>query len=89
MRYPQLLRSLLSEIPTLIGSYELDSDTPFNYTVDDYTPPLFVSRVCMRHNGLGLPCKGCTRNNVFHLEQNGHSYKAICKDCITVVVKAT
>ena len=78
--------SLLSEIPTLIGSYELDSDTPFNYTGDDYTPPLFISRVCMRHNGLGLPCKGCTRNNVFHLEQNGHRYKAICKDCITVVI---
>lgn len=80
---------LLSEIPSLIGSYELDNDTPFNYTGEDYAPPLFISRVCMRHNGLSLSCKGCTRNNVFHLEQNEHKYKAICKDCTTVVVKAT
>ncbi len=79
---------ILSEIPALVGSYELDNDTPFNYTGSDYIPPLFISRVCMRHNGLGLPCKGCSRNNVFHLEQNGHRYKAICKDCTTVVIKA-
>ena len=63
----------------------------FNFlrnTGDDYTPPLFISRVCMRHNGLGLTCKGCSKNNVFNLEQNGHRYKAICKDCTTVVIKA-
>lgn len=77
--------SLKAEVPTLIGSYELDDDTPFNYTGSDYTPPIFISRVCLRHNGLGMDCKGCTRNNTFHLEQNGHQYKAICRNCTTVV----
>ena len=77
--------SLKKEIPSLIGSYEPDRSTPFTYTGEDYTPPLFISRVCMRHNGLGLPCKGCSRDNTFRLEQNGKRYKAVCKDCITVV----
>ena len=78
---------LKAELPGLEGSYELDSDTPFNYTGDDYTPPLFISRVCMRHNSLGLPCKGCSRDNTFHLEQNGKHYKAWCTNCITVMTK--
>ncbi|MBP5552641.1 MAG: hypothetical protein J6X41_04595 [Spirochaetales bacterium] len=77
-----LLKTML---PNLMGSYELDRDTPFDYTGDDYTPALFISRVCLRHNGLNLPCKGCSRDNVFHLEQNGKHYKAICRNCITVV----
>ena len=76
---------LKAQLPTLMGSYELDRDTPFDYTGDDYTPALFISRVCHRHNGLNLPCKGCSRDNVFHLEQNGKHYKAICRNCITVV----
>ena len=78
---------LKEELPNLSASYELDRDTPFNYTGDDYTPPLFISRVCMRHNSLGLPCKGCSRDNTFHMEQNGKHYKAWCVDCITVVTK--
>ena len=77
---------LLDEVPSLIGSYELDEDTPFNYTGKDYVPPLFVSRVCLRHNGLDLPCKGCSKDNTFHLEQNGKHYKAICRNCITVLL---
>ena len=79
--------SLKEQLPTLIGSYELDDDTPFNYTGSDYTPPVFISRVCLRHNGLGMDCKNCSRNNIFHLEQNGNHYKAICRNCTTVVVK--
>ena len=78
---------LREEIPSLIGSYELDRDTPFNYTGDTYTPPLFISRVCMRHNSLGLPCKGCSRDNTYHLQQNGKHYKATCRNCMTVVTK--
>ena len=74
-------------VPNLIGSYELDRDTVFDYTGDDYTPPLFISRVCLRHHGLNLPCKGCSRSNVFHLEQNNRHYKATCRNCITVVTK--
>ena len=79
--------SLKSQLPNLIGSYEPDRDTVFNYTGDDYTPPVFISRVCLRHNGLNLPCNGCNRNNTFHLQQNGKHYKAICRNCITVVTK--
>ena len=79
--------SLKEELPNLIGSYELDDDTPFNYTGSDYEPPVFISRVCLRHNGLGMDCKNCTRNNIFHLQQNGNSYEAICRNCITVVVR--
>ena len=78
---------LRSELPGIIGSYELGADTPFNYTGDGYTPPLFISRVCMRHNSLGLPCKGCSRDNTYHLQQNGRHYKAVCRDCLTVVTK--
>ncbi len=78
---------LKARLPKLAGSYELDKDTPFDYTGDDYTPPLFISRVCLRHHGLNLPCKGCSRNNVFHLEQNNRHYKATCRNCITVVTK--
>jgi len=84
----EAFRSLKAELPNLIGSYELDKDTPFNYVGDDYTPPLFISRVCMRHHGLGLPCSGCSRDNTYHLEQNGHSYQALCRDCITIVTRS-
>ena len=83
----QAFEELKAELPGIIGSYELDRDTPFNYTGDTYTPPLFISRVCMRHNSLGLPCKGCSRDNTYHLEQNGKHYKAVCRNCMTVVTK--
>lgn len=79
--------SLKTCLPNLIGSYELDRATIFNYTGDDYTPPLFISRVCLRHNGLDLPCRGCSRDNTFHLVQNGNHYKALCRNCITIVTK--
>ena len=79
--------SLKAELPSLVGSYELDRNTPFNYVGDDFVPPIFISRVCLRHSGLDLPCKGCSRNNTFHLEQNGKRYRATCINCITVVTK--
>ena len=79
--------SLKEELANLIGSYELDRNTTFNYVGDDYTPPLFISRVCLRHNGLNLPCKGCSRNNTFHLEQSGKKYKVICRNCMTIVIR--
>ena len=81
-------RSLLDELPCLSGSYELDSDTSFTYVGDDYTPPVFISRVCLRHHGLGMDCRQCSRDNTFHLEQNGHHYQARCKDCMTVVTRS-
>lgn len=77
--------SLKELLPNLIGSYELDRQTFFNYTGDDYIPPLFISRVCLRHNGLNLPCRGCSKDNTFRLSQNGKHYKAVCRNCITIV----
>lgn len=79
--------SLKSELPNLIGAYELERDTSFNYTGDDFSPPLFISRVCMKHNSLGLPCEGCSGDSVYSLYQNGNKYRAVCKNCITVVTR--
>lgn len=79
--------SLKVQIPTLIGSYELDPATPFTYVGSDFKAPLFVSRVCLRHHGLGFPCSGCTQNNTYHLEQNGHPYLALCQNCTTLIIK--
>ncbi len=75
--------ALKEELPSLVGSYERtwgNVDAAFKL-------PLFISRVCMRHNGLDLPCKGCTRNNTYHLAQNEKRYKVICKDCITLMIE--
>ncbi len=47
--------------------------------------PHFISRVCLRHSSLGLPCKGCTRDNTYTLSQNGKTFTAHCKNCITSV----
>ncbi len=47
--------------------------------------PLFTSRVCYRHNALGKPCSGCSKNNSYSISQNGKKYRVICKDCITTV----
>lgn len=47
--------------------------------------PLFISRVCFRHNSLGLPCKGCSRNNTYTLHQNGKTFTVECRNCITKV----
>lgn len=49
--------------------------------------PLFISRVCYRHNALGKPCKGCSRNNSYSISQNGRNYTVICKNCITTVLE--
>ena len=78
-------QSLKEEIPSLIGSYELSQDTGFSYVGDSFRWPLFTSRVCFRRHSLGLPCKGCTRDNSFYLKQNDRSYIVSCKNCITVL----
>ena len=77
---------LKQELPNLIGSYELDSETSFTWTGSSFKPPMFVSRVCLRRHGLGLNCSSCSKNNEYHLEQNGKHYRAICKDCISIVL---
>ena len=59
---------------------------PFTPTiVKDFTPPLFIARACYRHDGLGLDCKGCTRDHHYVAEQNGILHDVYVKDCNTVV----
>ncbi|MCR5761407.1 MAG: U32 family peptidase [Sphaerochaetaceae bacterium] len=70
-----LLKSLL---PSLTGCVKTDPGTL----------PLFISRVCFRHHALKKDCKNCSRNNTYHISQNGNNYKVTCKDCITYVERS-
>ena len=86
---------LKKEVPSLIGGYlwvERDSyeePWPFKPTIaSDYDLPLFISRSCYRHDGLGLDCRGCTRHHAFRAEQNGREYIIFVDDCCTIVCKA-
>jgi U32 family peptidase len=75
--------ALKEELPNLVGSYEKSQGN-----VDEaFKVPLFISRVCLRHHGLGQSCKGCTKNNNFHLTQNGKHYNVSCKNCITIMTE--
>ncbi len=47
--------------------------------------PLFISRVCIRHSSLGLPCAGCSKNNSYTLRANGKVFRADCVNCITTL----
>jgi len=47
--------------------------------------PLFISRVCFRHNALNLPCEGCSKNNSYTLTQGGKTFTVNCRNCITTV----
>ncbi len=66
------------KLPNLVGSYENGGD---------FKAPLFISRVCARHHGMGLACKGCTKNNTYKTAQNGKHYRVVCKDCITLLIE--
>ena len=87
------LAMLLKErIPSLVGGYlwlereGYEEPWPFTPTIaSDYRPTLFISRSCCRHDGLGLPCNGCTRHHEIALEQNGRRYIAYVDDCMTIV----
>ncbi len=81
-------------IPSLIGGYLwLERNTynnpwPFTPTiVKGFTPPLFISRACYRHDGRGLDCKGCKRHYSFKLSQNSNNYIAYVDNCQTILVK--
>ncbi len=83
---------LKERIPSLIGGYlwlernSCEEPWPFAPTiVENYVPPLFISRACYRHDGLGLDCRGCTRHNTFHAEQNGRKYIIFNDNCTTIV----
>lgn len=75
--------ALKEELPNLIGSYE----KRFGNWDNEFKVPLFISRVCMRHHGMGLSCTGCTRDNNYKIAQNGKKYNVICRDCITIVTE--
>ncbi len=75
--------ALKEEMPNLVGSYE----KRFDNLDEEFKVPLFISRVCMRHHGMGLSCKGCTKDNNYKIAQNGKKYNVTCKDCITVVTE--
>ena len=85
---------LKERIPSLVGGYlwlertQFTAPWPFEPTiVRNYTPPLFISRACYRHDGLGMDCKGCTKHNTFHAEQNGRRYIVFNDNCSTIVRK--
>ncbi len=85
--------ALLKEcVPSLVGGYlwversSYEEPWPFQPTIaEGYRPPLFISRSCYRHDGLGMPCTGCSRHHTFPLEQNGRKYTAFVDDCTTIV----
>ena len=83
---------LKEEVPSLVGGYlwvereSYEEPWPFTPTIaSDYHPPLFISRSCYRHDGLGLDCKGCTRHHTFRAEQNGRNYTVFVDNCNTIV----
>lgn len=73
----EAIELLKEELPNYIGSIS-ENDTKL---------PIFISRVCFRHHGLGLDCKGCSKNNTYHIQQNNKSYKVECKNCMTTVTE--
>lgn len=49
----------------------------------NFTPHLFVSRICYKkHNGLGA-CKNCSKNLKYELKQRNKTFMVEVKDCIT------
>ena len=85
---------LMSIIPSFIGGYlwlernKYEKPWPFTPTlVKDFTPPLFISRACYRHDGLGLDCKDCKRHYSFKLSQNSNNYIAYVDNCQSVICK--
>ena len=86
---------LAEEVPDLIGGYlwmERDAhgpQWPFEPTpANDFTPPLFISRACIRHDGFGEDCRTCPgKVGEYRLEQNGRHYIASFHDCMTIVRK--
>ncbi|MCQ2398013.1 MAG: hypothetical protein MJ052_01770, partial [Sphaerochaetaceae bacterium] len=72
---------LKEELPNLAGVVSAN-DVPSSEV------PLFISRVCYRHNALGKSCENCKRDSSYRITQNGKHYKVHCKNCITVVAEA-
>lgn len=54
----------------------------------EFTPPLFISRSCFRHDSLMLSCEGCPLKGSWYVKQQNHRYHVMVNYCITTVVKA-
>ncbi len=82
---------LLKEVPNLVGGYlwfergEKSGTWPFEPTIADYEPPVFISRTCYRHDAMGLSCTGCSMHEDFHIEQAPDTFTVKVRNCITVV----
>jgi putative protease len=83
--------------PSIAGGYlwmESDSQNPERWPFEPsqvgptYTPPLFISRSCFRHDSLMLKCDNCPHQGSWYVKQQNHRYHVMVKDCITTVVKA-
>ncbi len=74
----EALNLLKSFLPNLLGSVKTEPTEL----------PLFISRVCFRHHALKKDCRNCSRDNTYHLSQNGNNYTVHCKDCITYVERS-
>jgi putative protease len=66
------------------------SSWPFEPTVvsEEFTPPLFISRSCFRHDSLLLSCGGCPHRGSWYVKGDKNRYRVIVEDCITTVVNA-
>lgn len=73
----EALALLKQELPNIEGFVSEDEDKV----------PIFISRVCFRHNSLGLDCKNCSKDNTYHISQNEKNYLVKCKNCITTVIQ--
>ncbi len=87
----------LDLLPDLSGAYlwmEKDSYEqdlwPFTPTLvgKEFSPPLFISRSCFRHDSLMLSCEGCPLKGSWYVTQQDHRYHVMVNECITTVVKA-
>jgi putative protease len=83
--------------PTLEGGYLwVETETyaaprwPFEPSAAGprYSPPLFISRSCFRHDSLLLSCDGCPHHGSWYVSQQDHRYHVLVHDCITTVTKA-
>ena len=63
---------------------------PFIPTVvdDAFSPPLFISRSCFRHDSLRLSCEGCPHRGSWYVKGDNQRLRVMVEDCITTVVHA-
>lgn len=62
-----------------------DGPWPFEPSLSLFTPPIFISRSCFRHDSLGLSCEGCGKKWDYEVSQTGSRYKIRVRNCLTLV----